>query len=106
MSLRIVNSVRSPISGGMEPVKLLFAKFMCVTRSPVTVIPYQVETFPVSQLVLLVQLEPLVLLYRATRANESCAGTWASSAGVIAKISNDTIEIIIVLLLLMVGLLM
>jgi hypothetical protein len=44
-------------------------------------------------------------LYRATRASESCSITWGFSFGEIAQMTNDKMEIMIILLLFMVGLL-
>ncbi len=59
-------------------IRFVDGKFKDDTRSSVTVIPCQVETgCSVNQLVVSVQVAPFVLSNKATRARESCAGTWA-----------------------------
>ena len=50
---------------------LLWSKYISVTLPPEIVMPNQLETGPVSQLVLFIQLVPSVLSYSATRARES-----------------------------------
>ncbi len=78
-SHNICKSDKFPISAGIVPTKLFAIKFIAVTRPSDTVIPCQVEMgCPVSQFVLFVQLAPLVLLYRATRARESPASIFDS----------------------------
>ena len=56
---------------GRLPFILLPLRFIAVTLDPVTVIPYQVLTGPVNQLVLSRHSEPFVLLYKSTKASES-----------------------------------
>src|SRR6478736_7550364 len=59
------------ILAGNGPVRLLFCKLSLRIFPPLMFTPYHVLTGPVSQLVLVVQPEPLVLSYKATNANES-----------------------------------
>lgn len=62
---------------GMGPAKLLFGKLMPVTRFPDVVMPFQSVTgCGVNQFRLFVQELPFVLLYKSTRARESCTFIW------------------------------
>ena len=57
----------------------------------ITVIPYHVLTGPVSQFELCFQAGPFVLLYKSTRANESCvfAGCAQSLADMFIQIPTS-----------------
>ena len=72
----VVSSERLPISGGIVPVSRLMPSESPVTCPPDTATPNHVETtLAAFQLLLSVQLVPLVLTYSAINASHSICAT-------------------------------